>query len=467
MRCSRRGAVGREARMRRGVWILGWVLAACGGAKPAPDAAPKSIAWRHDDYAGALAAARTTGRPIVIDLWAPWCHTCLSMQQTVLVDPAITLLADRFEWLALDTDRPQNAEAVKKLPIDFWPTFFVIDPKDETVQARHVGAATVDQFREFLKRGEAGVLDARAQSGALDDLLRAVRDGDRATQADDAVAADEAYGRAMAQAPAGWPRAPEVLVAWIGAKRERKDFEGCLQLAETRLEEAFRGHTGSGPDFAAFAQDCVGELPPERGRPFLEKAVAAIDATAADPAAPLSVDDRSEALRIAREMYKALGDEDTAKARAVTQRDLLKQAYAEADSPLAASTYNWPRAEVHVFLGDGESLVGDLERNAASLPDQYDPPYRLAWVLLKLNRLPEAQVAAEKALALAYGPRKGRVFKLLADVHAAREARAEQRAALVGWADHERALPEEMRSEKRLADAEAALAQLDAPAAAP
>src|SRR5689334_21029263 len=37
------------------------------------------LAWIEDDYPAALACARAKKVPLVLDLWAPWCHTCLSM----------------------------------------------------------------------------------------------------------------------------------------------------------------------------------------------------------------------------------------------------------------------------------------------------------------------------------------------------------------------------------------------------
>jgi hypothetical protein len=92
-------------------------------------------------------------------------------------------------------------------------------------------------------------------------------------------------------------------------------------------------------------------------------------------------------------------------------------------------TYNWPRAEVHVFLERALELVPALERSAAELPREYDPPYRLAWVLFKAGELAEAQAAIEKAAHLAYGPRKVRVQQLAVDIAKAGGNVALERAA--------------------------------------
>jgi len=55
--------------------------AACAKAKP-----EGVLAWIEDDYPAALACAKARKLPLVLDLWAPWCHTCLSMMSTVFTD---------------------------------------------------------------------------------------------------------------------------------------------------------------------------------------------------------------------------------------------------------------------------------------------------------------------------------------------------------------------------------------------
>ncbi|MCA9638997.1 MAG: thioredoxin family protein, partial [Myxococcales bacterium] len=135
--------------------LLSLALLCCAGpAAAAPGAA--GIDWQHDAYDAARAAARAADKPVVVDLWAPWCHTCLSMKHTVLADAKLAPFADRFVWVALDTDRPENAAALKTLGIGAWPTFYVVSPTDDAVQARHVGAASLEEFVAFLEAGLAG-----------------------------------------------------------------------------------------------------------------------------------------------------------------------------------------------------------------------------------------------------------------------------------------------------------------------
>src|SRR5262245_52182088 len=40
----------------------------------------------HDDYAKAIAEAKAKHLPVFVEAWAPWCHSCRSMQAYVFTD---------------------------------------------------------------------------------------------------------------------------------------------------------------------------------------------------------------------------------------------------------------------------------------------------------------------------------------------------------------------------------------------
>ena len=77
-----------------------------------------------------------------------------------------------------------------------------------------------------------------------------------------------------------------------------------------------------------------------------------------------------------------------------------------------------------------DELIADLEASVAELPEEYDPPYRLSWVLHKLERNADALAHAKRAAELAYGPRKARVLTLLSDIQAATGDNAAAKASL-------------------------------------
>ena len=424
------------------------------------------LRWFHDDYDGALACARARKLPVVVDLWAPWCHTCLSMKATVFQEPELAAMADRFVFVALDTDREINARALGKLSIGAWPTFYVLASADEAVQARFVGAASKAQFLDFL---EHGARDGAATAGdsSADALLR---QGERAAAIKDHAAAVTSYKAALAAAPKDWTRRPDALVSLATAYRKTRELEACLALGETALDDT--GLSASATDFLVNVLDCAGGLAEDKAqqprlRAFRERALARLSALLDNPAAQLSVDDRSDAMMNLRTLQDELGRKDAARATAEKQRALLEEAATKAATPLAAMTYNWPRAEVAVYLGKGLELAPALEKSAAALPGEYDPPYRLAWTLWKSGKLDDAARWCDKAAGLAYGPRKARVLSLAADIAAERKDLEGERAARAAVVATYEALPPEQAAPEALAKAREALTALQARAAAP
>ena len=421
------------------------------------DALPSGskIKWVEDDFAGALAAAKKAGLPLVVDMWAPWCHTCLSMKATVLKDPGLAVHADRFVWVALDTDKAVNAAALEKLPVSAWPTFFVLAP-DESIAGRFLGSASVKQFRDFLTEGERA---ARAGDDSLakDSAGWHLREGDRQAAAGAMDKAAASYAAALAAAPADWPRRADVLVSQISALYKAGDKKACAALGKEKIADTLAAKSASTADFAYYATSCSDSLEKKDAEALRQLAVKSIEMILAEQSAGLSADDRSDALRIVREQFVALGEPDKAKATALRQKKVLDEAAAAAANPFFAMTYNWPRSEVYVYLGKADELVPALVKSQADLPKEYDPPYRLAWVYSKLEKTDQALAEIAKAEKLAYGPRKGRVLTLKADLIANKGDAAATLAARKAVLAHYEGLPAGQRSERAIEAAKKAL----------
>ncbi len=427
-------------------------------------ARPAAIPWMHDDWDGALAAARKAKKPLFVDLSAPWCHTCLAVQQGVMMDPSLGPYIERFVWLEIDTDRAENEKAVAALPIDVWPTFYVVTPSagGVQVQARHIQAPTIAQLRDLLEQGEQAHLASLAKEGALDrgSPLGMVQLGDAAVASGDFGAADSWYGKALAAAPADWSRGPTTLAKQIRARLKNGDLAGCADLGMTQFLRAAQGMSAQLSIFAEMADQCADSLDEPRARLLrgrlgeaLRKVVDASDSS-------MSVDDQSDALRVLREMAIELKDNASARSYAIRQRDLLDRAVAQSKTAMERMTHNWPRAEVYVYLGEGEKLIPDLERSVADLPKEYDPPARLAWVQEQLGQHDKAMENARKALALAYGPRKGSILKLIADIHKGKGDVDGERKARQAVLDYYTSLPGGHHDEQRISDAQEALDQV-------
>ena len=103
-----------------------------------------------NDYSAALARARSEKRPLFVEFWAPWCHTCRSMRAFVFTDETLANRTGQFVWLEIDTDLPASEAVVSRFPVDAWPTFRVVDPDSERVILERVGSLTVAQVHAFL-----------------------------------------------------------------------------------------------------------------------------------------------------------------------------------------------------------------------------------------------------------------------------------------------------------------------------
>ncbi len=418
------------------------------------------LAWFVDDLPAASACAISRDVPLVVDLWAPWCHTCISMQSTVFRDKAMEPMAKRFVFVSIDTDRESNAAAVAKLPLSAWPTFYVLAPEDASVLARFAGGASVAQFTAFLEHGAAA---RTAVAGAAKHLLAA----ERALTAKDLATAQTELEAALAAAPPTWVRTPDALVSLITTRKKRGDFAGCFALAQDKLDAT--GNSASATDFTGYGLACAETLAKDPTKAediaaYRERAVKRLEGLLADASAPLSQDDRSDAMSYLREALTQLGKKDDAAAVAERQKALLEEAIAKAPDPVAASTYNYQLADVCVALGRPLDAVSQIEKSATALPTEYDPAARLGWVYLEAGKLDEAARWTDKALALVYGPRKARVLAQRANIEKKRgdvAAEKKYRAQIVAlW----ESLPAEQKSADALAKAKADLAALDAPA---
>ena len=85
----------------------GWIALAALALPAATEANP--ISWIHDDWEAARKDAIAGKKLIAIDVWATWCHTCLSMKHYTLQEAPLKRVAEQHTWLSLDFDKTANA----------------------------------------------------------------------------------------------------------------------------------------------------------------------------------------------------------------------------------------------------------------------------------------------------------------------------------------------------------------------
>ena len=363
------------------------VLAAPAAAAPHTSTAapPSGIVFLEDDYRGALAKARAEKKPLFLDSWATWCHSCLSMRSFVFPDAGLRPAKDAVVWLSVETEAEKNREVVEKFPADGLPTFLIIDPDTEQVIGRWLGTSSVNEMRQFVV-DTAASWQAPRKGGKVSEAARAEQEGHAAQQKRDYAAAADAYRRAVSLSPPKDPLRParvNLLLSALGHERTPEAIRECVALAKTELPHS--QPTSAGADLADSAARCA--------------------ATAGDTP-------EAQALLAA-----ALKRHDEAVAAMRQRAAVLESAAARAPDVATAATFDGERTETYEYLGELEKAEKLLAAREKEMPGDYNPPARLARVLLEEKRAPEAEAAVNRALALMpQGPRKVGILGLKARI---------------------------------------------------
>ena len=382
------------------------------------------------------------------------------MRANVFTDRALAKHAGRFVWLAIDGEKAVNAEFRRRYRVPAYPTYYVIDPVDGRVLVRWVGSASVAQLDQLF--GEQSAAYARragvAAGGVAADTELAAADS--LYGLDQHAEAAAAYGRALASAPSGWPAYPRAVDARLFALSQADSAEACVALAESALPRL--GGTVSAANAAASGLGCAIQLPAES--PRRAERIAALERACrlvlADTSLALTGDDRSGiyiALLDAREDARdSLGHQRVAEEWSA----FLDREAAKAKTPEARTVFDSHRLSAYIEIGHPERAIPMLEASARDLPDDYNPPARLANAYKALGRWDEALAASDIAMAKAYGPRKLLFFQNRSDIYKGKGDIPSARRTLEEAIAYAKALPEGQRSNSSIAGLEKKLAGL-------
>lgn len=367
------------------------------------------------------------------------------MRAFVFTDPALARHAGRFVWLALDSEKPQNAAIKQRLKVVALPTFFVLDPADEKVALRWVGGATAPQLSRILDDGARAV--AHGARGVDAVLARA----DSLYGEGEYAGAAERYAAAIAAAPAGWPRrgraVESLLFAWSQTDRNQE----CALLAVAELPRMRR--TPSAGNVAASGLDAALALPPEHPRRagLIDTLEAATRAIVADTALVMAADDRSGAYIALLDARDDAKDESGKRRVAAEWAGFLEGQAARARTPEQRAVFDSHRLSAYLTLGEPARALPMLEASERDLPGDYNPPARLATALKAMKRWDDALAASDRAMARAYGPRTLLVLQTRADIFAGRGDSTATRATLEQALQTAESLPAGQRSESAIA----------------
>lgn len=376
------------------------------------------------------------------------------MRATVFTDPALGRQAGQFVWLAMDTEKPQNARFRKTFSIENYPTFFVVDPVTEAPVLRWAGGATVDQILKMLKDG------ARNVASRSEGLEKALAEADRWFAAGQYTEAAAAYRDLLAKVPKSWASWGRVSESLVYAYGRAGDSAACAKAASQAWPQLKK--TASAANVAASGLDCALELKPDNtGKAAL---VAEFERYAADVIADsktaIAPDDRSAVYGSLIESRDRAGDEAGVKKIAGEWAAFLEKAAADAKTPDARAVYDSHRLSAYLALGTPEKAIPMLEASERDLPDDYNPPARLASAYKALGKHEEALAASDRALQKVYGPRKIVVLRVRSDIYAAKGDPAAARKTLEEALALAEGLPQGQRSERMIESLKKKLASM-------
>ncbi|MFP2959945.1 thioredoxin family protein [Myxococcus sp. 1LA] len=443
--------------------LLSSGLVACTAANthvPAADAshAKGPLPFIQDDYTRALAEAQAKGVPLFVDVWAPWCHTCRSMKAYVLSDTALARHADRFVWLEVNTDLTSNAAFQEKYPVEFWPTLYVIDPRQEKALLRFAGSATVAQLEKLFEDGE------RAYKGGVTGAEALLARGDALYAEGRSAEAAETLAEALTEAPADWSRRGRAVESLLTAMYGAKQHEACARKALEELPRTPRSLSWA--NGALLGMYCVLSLPEDHaaGTELREGLEAKVAEALAPPAIEMSADDRSGLYEVrvqAREVAK-----DTAAVKALSEEWLafLEAEAAKAPDPQARTVFDSHRMLAAMKLETPARAIPAIEQSEKDLPQDYNPPARLSTLYRLVGRLDDALAASDRALARVQGARRLSVLSGRADILVARKDTAAAVKTLEEAIVFAKTLPASQVSPRQVAGLEKKLSGLQASA---
>jgi tetratricopeptide (TPR) repeat protein len=341
------------------------------------------------------------------------------MRATVFTDRALAKHAGRFVWLSIDTENEKNAGFLEKYPWKAVPTFQVLEPAGGRVAYQWLGAVDAGQLvRRF----------------------------------------DEAE-RALAQAAnATGPAKPESADALVLALSMAGENEECVRQALALLPGLPRAAIRA--NVALTALDCA--LGAEASAPWREGALLTLEAEVREAITfdGLMSDDRAGLYAALVDARGRLADAPGAKAAAVAFLAFLDDDAKTAPGAEARASLDGYRVSAALAAGAPERALAALQASERDLPGDYNPPARLATVLRELGRYDDALAASDRALGLAYGPRKLNIFDGRATILEKMGDRPGAKAVLEEAVRYAATLPEPQRSKGSIARIEKRLAAM-------
>jgi len=137
--------------------VVSGAMPGAGGARPVTAERLFDRVGSLSDLENRLAAAKTAGKPVILDYYADWCTDCLRMEKATFADARVReQLRNRFVLLQTDVTDPNNPEgkAIKSRFGVYGPPailFFAANGEEQR-ELRTYGFRNVDEFLVLLRK---------------------------------------------------------------------------------------------------------------------------------------------------------------------------------------------------------------------------------------------------------------------------------------------------------------------------
>jgi tetratricopeptide (TPR) repeat protein len=319
------------------------------------------------------------------------------MRANVLNDAALLKRAGQFAWLSIDSDNPTNAGFNAKFPTEGVPVFLVIDPATEKVVLSWYGSVTARQLGGLMDDGLRVIAGGGSGADAL--LARA----DEANAGKDFAKAADGFENALKLGGKDWARRPRAVESLVMAYAFGHNQRACL---ETVMREApTMARDRSFVNAVYFGLDCA-----TPGTPELRELENLAEEGVKIPG--VLSDDTSQLYSSLAYLYRRDKDEAAAARVANAWVVYLRGQIAKANGPESRIALDLQLVSAANFLHAPELALLEVERAERDLPTDYNPPRLKAGLLSAMGRPDDALRACDRALALAYGAPKLRLYLL-------------------------------------------------------
>lgn len=141
--------------------LAGMLSIACGQTENDPPATEggsesqtstlEELIWFNDDFDAACAEAETSGKPLLIDMYADWCGPCVTLGEEYFTSEEMRPVLSNFVLLRLDVDSPAGGPYAAQYNVSAIPCV-VIAKADGTEIDRVVGTTpTIGRYVNALE----------------------------------------------------------------------------------------------------------------------------------------------------------------------------------------------------------------------------------------------------------------------------------------------------------------------------